>query len=313
MKISARPKITVIGGGNVGATTAMRLAEARLGDVVLVDIVEGMPQGKCLDLFQSAPVVGHDCRLVGSNGYDETAGSDIVVMTAGLARKPGMSRDDLLKANAEIVRAAMKGVVPGSPGAIIIMVTNPLDAMAQLAMVESKFPRERVLGMAGVLDSARFSAFIAQELNVSVTNIQAFVLGGHGDDMVPLTRYTTVAGVPVTELIKPERLAQIVDRTRKGGAEIVALLKTGSAYYAPSASAVQMCDAILNDRKQILPCSAYLQGEYGHRGVFLGVPCKLGRKGLDSIFEVELRPEEKEALGRSAKSVEDLVKVLGLM
>ena len=309
---SARPKITVVGGGHVGATTAHRLVESELGDVVLVDIVEGMPQGKALDLLEAGPVCGYDAQISGANGYDETAGSDIVVITAGLPRKPGMSRDDLLKANADIIRAAIKGIVPASPDAILIVVTNPLDAMTQLAMHESKFPRERVLGMAGVLDSARFSTFIAQELNVSVQNVQSFVLGGHGDEMVPLTRYTTVAGVPVTELIKPERLAAIVDRTRKGGAEIVSLLKTGSAYYAPSASVVEMCDAILNDRKKILPCAAFLKGEYGHEGIFLGVPCKLGRQGLESIFEIQLKDEEKAALAKSAKSVEELVKALGI-
>jgi malate dehydrogenase len=312
MRKSSRPKITVVGGGHVGATTALRLAEKELGDVVLVDILEGMPQGKALDLLQAGPVEGYDSQITGANSYEDTAGSDIVVITAGLARKPGMSRDDLLKKNAEIVGGVVDAIVPASPDAIIIMVTNPLDVMSQLAFKRSKFPRERVLGMAGVLDSARFCAFIAQELDVSVSNISAFVLGGHGDTMVPLVRYTTVAGVPVTELLPQERLNAIVDRTRNGGAEIVKLLKEGSAYYAPSAAAVEMVDAILNDRKKILPCAAYLQGEYGHRGIFLGVPCKLGRNGLEQIFEIELRPDEKDQLGRSAKSVEELVDVLGI-
>jgi malate dehydrogenase len=312
MRKSARPKITVVGAGHVGATTALRLAEKRLGDVVLVDVLEGMPQGKSLDLLQAGPVEGYDTQIVGSNSYDGTEGSDIVVITAGLARKPGMSRDDLLKKNAEIVGGVVDAIVPGSPDAIIVMVTNPLDAMAQLAFVRSKFPRERVLGMAGVLDSARFSTFIAQELDCSVENVHSFVLGGHGDTMVPLVRYTTVAGVPVTELLPAERLNAIVDRTRNGGAEIVKLLKEGSAYYAPSASTVEMVDSILNDRKKILPCAAYLQGEYGHRGIFLGVPCKLGRGGMESIFEIELRPEEKDQLAKSAKSVEELIDVLGL-
>ncbi len=312
MIASTRPKITVVGAGHVGATTAMRLLEQRVGDVVLVDIVEGMPQGKALDLLESGPVQGYDCQIAGTNTYDETAGSDIVIMTAGLARKPGMSRDDLLKKNADIVSGVIEGIAPKSPNAIIIMVTNPLDAMAHLAMVKSGFPRERVIGMAGVLDSARFRTFLAQELKVSVENVHAFVLGGHGDTMVPLPRYSTVSGVPVTELIAPERLAQIVQRTRDGGAEIVKLLKEGSAYYAPSASSVEMADAILNDRKKILPCAAYLQGEYGHQGIFLGVPCKLGRKGIESIFEIELKADEKDALGKSVKAVEELVQVIGL-
>jgi malate dehydrogenase len=309
---STRPRITVVGAGNVGATCAQRLVEWGLGDVVLVDVVDGMPQGKALDLQQSGPVYGYDTQVVGSNGYDETAGSDIVVITAGLARKPGMSRDDLLMKNAEIVGGIVDAIVPRSPNAILVMVTNPLDAMAQLAWKRSKFPRERVLGMAGVLDSARFRAFLAQELQVSVENIHAFVLGGHGDTMVPLPRYSTVAGVPVTELIPADRLQAIVDRTRNGGAEIVALLKTGSAYYAPSAAVVEMVDSILNDRKKILPCAAYLRGEYGWEGIFLGVPCKLGRKGLEQVFEVQLTDEEKKLLAHSAKSVEELVDKLSL-
>lgn len=309
---SSRPKITVVGAGHVGATTALRLVEKGLGDVVLVDIVDGLPQGKALDLLEAGPVEHYDTQIVGTNGYDETAGSSIVVITAGLARKPGMSRDDLLKKNADIVGGVVDGIAPKSPNAIVIMVTNPLDAMTHLAMARSKFPRERVFGMAGVLDSARFRTFIAQELHVSVENIHAFVLGGHGDTMVPLPRYSTVAGVPITELIAPERLAAIVQRTRDGGAEIVKLLKEGSAYYAPSASTVEMVDSILNDRKKILPCAAYLQGEYGHRGIVLGVPCKLGRKGIEQIFEIELKPDEKDALGKSAKAVEELVDILKL-
>ena len=312
MRKSTRPKITVVGGGNVGATCAQRLAERGLGDVVLVDVVEGMPQGKALDLLQSGPIYGYDTQVTGSNGYEETAGSDVVVITAGLARKPGMSRDDLLNKNAEIVGGIVDAIAPRSPDAIIVMVTNPLDAMSHLALVRSRFPRERVIGMAGVLDSARFRAFIADELDVSVENIHASVLGGHGDTMVPLVRYTTVAGVPLPELIPAQRLEELVTRTRNGGAEIVALLKTGSAYYAPSAAVVEMVDAILNDRKKILPCAAYLEGEYGYEGIFLGVPCKLGRRGIEQVMQLELTADEKAALSKSAKAVEELVDVLEL-
>ena len=301
----ARNKVTVIGAGNVGATTAQRIAEAGLADVVLVDIVEGLPQGKGLDLAEAAPVVGHDARITGTNDYADTAGSDIIVVTSGLARQPGMSRDDLLAKNAGIVKAVVAASAPLSPNAVIIVVTNPLDAMCHVAMQASGFPRERVLGMAGVLDTARYRAFIAEALDVSVRDIQAMVLGGHGDTMVPLISYTTVSGIPVTQLMDRSTLDAIVDRTRNGGAEIVKHLKTGSAYYAPSAGAVQMAEAIVNDQRRILPCAAWLEGEYGMKGLFLGVPCKLGRKGLEKIIEVELSSAERVALGKSADAVRE--------
>jgi len=302
-----RSKVTVVGAGNVGATTAQRIAEAGLGDVVLVDIVEGLPQGKALDLAEAAPVVGHDVAIVGSNAYDETSGSDIVVVTSGLARQPGMSRDDLLMKNAGIVRAVVGEAASRSPHAVLIVVTNPLDAMCHVAMDVSGFPRERVIGMAGILDSARFRTFIAWELGVSVEETHAFVLGGHGDTMVPLPRYSTVAGIPITELMTPERIEALVQRTRNGGAEVVALLKSGSAYYAPAAAVTEMVDAILNDRKRVLPCAAYLRGEYGVDGLFVGVPCVLGEGGLQRVLEIGLTDEEQVAFRRSADAVRELV------
>jgi malate dehydrogenase len=302
-----RRKVSVIGAGNVGATTAQRIAEGGLADVVLVDIVEGLPQGKSLDLAEAAPVLGHDQHVVGSNGYEETAGSDIVVVTSGLARQPGMSRDDLLMKNAGIVRAVVKEAASRSPEAVLIVVTNPLDAMCHVAMEASGFPRERVLGMAGVLDSARFRTFIAWELGVSVADTNAFVLGGHGDTMVPLPRYSTVAGIPITELMAPERIEALVQRTRDGGAEVVALLKSGSAYYAPAAAVAEMVDAILNDRRRVLPCAAYLIGEYGVDGLFVGVPCVLGEGGLQRVIEIDLSDEEQAAFNRSAAAVQELV------
>ncbi len=302
-----RALVTVIGAGNVGATAAQRIAEAGLADVVLVDIVEGLPQGKALDLAEAAPVVGHDMRITGTNDYAETAGSDIIVVTSGLARQPGMTRDDLLAKNAGIVRSVVQQAVAHSPDAIIIVVTNPLDAMCHVALDASGFPPERVLGMAGVLDSARFRTFIAQELGVSVTSTHAFVLGGHGDTMVPLPRYSTAGGVPITELLPPERIEALVDRTRNGGAEVVALLKTGSAFYAPAASVTQMVDAILGDRGTILPCAAYLRGQYGVEGLFVGVPVKLGGGGITEIVEIELTEGERVAFERSAAAVRELV------
>jgi malate dehydrogenase len=303
--------ITVVGAGNVGATTAQRVAEKELSRrVVLVDIVEGVPQGKGLDQWQTAPIEGFDSRVIGTNGYDETAGSEIVIITAGIARKPGMSRDDLMNTNAGIVKTVSEQVAKTSPNAIVIVVSNPLDVMCYVAKKVTGFPRERVLGMAGVLDTARYRAFLADALDVSVRDIQAMVLGGHGDTMVPLVNYTTVSGIPVTQLMKREQLDQIVARTRTGGAEIVSLLKTGSAYYAPSAAAVQMAEAIVNDQKRILPCSAWLEGEYGHKGLFLGVPCKIGRKGLEAVIEVELSTDERAALAKSAEAVLDPMKTL---
>jgi len=302
--------VSVIGAGHVGATTAQRIAEKELGDVVLVDIVEGMPQGKALDLLESGPIEGYDSRLTGSNDYAATANSDVVVITAGLARKPGMSRDDLLLKNANIVKDVTQNVVRESPEAIIIVVSNPLDAMCHIAKAVSGFPRERVLGMAGVLDSARFRTFIAMELEVSVENTHAFVLGGHGDTMVPLARYSTVAGIPITELLSQERVDALIQRTRDGGAEIVKLLKEGSAYYAPSAAATEMVEAILKDKKKILPCAAYLEGEYGVDDLYLGVPVKLGRNGIESIIEINLLDDEKQALEGSAGAVKELVTVL---
>jgi malate dehydrogenase len=309
----SHPLVTVIGAGNVGATTAQRIAEAGLADVVLVDIVEGLPQGKALDLAEAAPVVGHDMKIRGTNDYADTAGSDVIVVTSGLARQPGMSRDDLMAKNAGIVRSVVKSAVAHSPDAILIVVTNPLDAMCHVALEASGFPPERVIGMAGILDSARFRAFIAEELNVSVAETHAFVLGGHGDTMVPLPRYSSVAGVPLPELLSAERLDALVDRTRNGGAEVVALLKTGSAYYAPAAATWQMVDAILRDRKRILPCAAYLQGQYGVNGLYVGVPVKLGRGGIEQIIEIELRPDEQAAFQASAQSVQGLVDTMAAM
>jgi malate dehydrogenase len=306
----ARHKVTVIGAGNVGATTAQRIAEAGLADVVLVDIVEGLPQGKGLDLAQAAPVVGHDAHIVGTNDYADTAGSDIVVVTSGLARQPGMSRDDLLAKNAGIVRAVVEQAAKHSPNAILIVVTNPLDAMCHVALQASGFPRERVLGMAGVLDSARFRTFIARELGVSVEDTHAFVLGGHGDTMVPLSRYSTVVGVPITELLPPDRVKALEERTANGGAEVVALLKTGSAFYAPAASAFEMVESILLDRKRVLPCAVLLEGEFKTNGLFVGVPVVLGAGGLERIFEIELTADEQAAFDKSAAAVKELVEKL---
>jgi malate dehydrogenase len=307
-----RPKVTVVGAGNVGASVAQYIVERELADVVLTDVVEGLPQGKSLDLSQAGPVHGYDCRLIGANDYAQTAGSDILVMTAGLARKPGMSRDDLLFKNAEIVGGVVQDLVRRSPEAILIVVTNPLDAMVQLAFRKSGFPKERVIGMAGILDSARFRTFIARELDVSVENVTAFVLGGHGDTMVPLPRYSTVAGIPITDLLPKDRIEALVTRTANGGAEIVNLLKTGSAFYAPGASVVEMVEAILKDKKKILPCAAYLEGEYGIRGLYVGVPVKLGRRGIEQIVQITLTPDENAALQRSAAAVKELTDKLGI-
>jgi malate dehydrogenase len=307
----ARKKITVVGAGNVGATAAQRIVDKELGDVVLVDIIEGMPQGKALDLAEAAPVEGYDARIVGSNGYKETADSDIVVITSGLARKPGMSRDDLLKTNAGIVGSVTEEIMRYSKNPIIIVVSNPLDAMCHVALKRSGLPKERVIGMAGVLDSARMRCFIAEALGVSVENVTAFVLGGHGDTMVPLPRYSTVAGIPLPDLLPKDKIDQIVQRTAKGGAEIVSLLKTGSAYYAPSAAAVEMAEAIIKDKKKILPCAAYLEGEYGINGLFVGVPVKLGERGIEDIIQINLTTDERAALHRSAAAVQELVDVLG--
>ena len=295
-----RNKISIIGAGHVGATVAHWAAAKELGDIVLVDVVEGLPQGKALDLLEAGPIEGFDLRIVGANGYDETEGSDIVVITAGTPRKPGMSREDLVGVNQRIVTEVVEGAAPRSPEAVLIVVTNPLDTMAYLAYKVSGFPRERVIGQAGVLDTARFRAFIAMALNVSVENVHATVLGGHGDEMVPLPRYSTVAGVPITELMAPEQIERLVERTRRGGGEIVSLLKTGSAYYAPGAAVAQMIEAILKDKKLILPCSVYLEGEYGLCDIFFGVPVKLGAGGAEEIIEIELTGEERAALERSA-------------
>lgn len=305
-----RKKITVVGAGNVGATLVQRLAERDYADIVMLDIVEGMPQGKALDLRESGPVVGYDTYITGTNDYADTANSDICVITSGLPRKPGMSRDDLIATNMKIVREVTEKLVAVSPNTILIVVSNPLDAMAHVAMKVSGFPRERVIGMAGVLDTARFRSFIAEELEVSVRDVGAYVLGGHGDTMVPLVRYTTVGGIPVEKLIDRSRLEQIVQRARDGGAEVVALLKTGSAFYAPSAAVAEMCDSIILDQKRILPCAASLTGEYGYQGIFVGVPCKLGAAGLEKVLEIELTPEEKTALDRSAEAVRELIGVV---
>jgi malate dehydrogenase len=307
-----RKKISIVGSGNVGATAAHWIASKELADVVLIDIIEGVPQGKGLDLLEAMPIEKCDSHVVGTNDYADTANSDIVVVTAGIPRKPGMSRDDLLNTNFKIMADVVGKVVKHSPNCILIVVSNPLDAMAQAAYKQSGFPRARVIGMAGVLDSARFRAFIAEELRVSVENVTAFVLGGHGDTMVPLPRYSTVAGIPIPELITPDRLAQLVQRTRDGGAEIVKYLKTGSAYYAPSSAVAEMAEAILKDKKKILPCAAYLQGEYGIQGLFVGVPVKLGAKGIEQIIEIKLTPEEQAALNKSADAVKELVGVIGV-
>ena len=303
-------KVTVVGGGNVGATTAQRIFEKGYSDVVLIDIVEDMPQGKSLDMLESGPVLGTDANVIGSNSYDESENSDVVVITAGIARKPGMSRDDLLLTNMKIVGSVTEEISKRSPNAILLVVSNPLDAMVQHAYKVSGFPKHRVIGMAGILDTARFRTFLSQELNVSVTNISAYVLGGHGDTMVPLIGSTTIGGVPVSKLINSKRLDEIVQRTRDGGAEIVGLLKTGSAYYAPSAATAQMVESILLDRKEILPCAAYLEGEYGINGLYAGVPIKLGSNGVEEIIEVELTQEESKALKNSAESVKELIEIM---
>jgi len=307
-----RNKVSVVGSGNVGATAAHWIASKELADVVLIDILEGIPQGKGLDLLQAMPIEKRDSHITGTNNYKDTANSDIVVITAGIPRKPGMSRDDLLNTNYNIMKSVVSEIVKYSPNCILIIVSNPLDAMAQTAYKLSGFPRNRVIGMAGVLDSARFRTFIADELEVSVENVTAFVLGGHGDTMVPLPRYSTVAGIPITELIEPARLAAIVQRTRDGGAEIVKYLKTGSAFYAPSAAATEMVEAILKDKKKILPCAAYLDGEYGIKGLYVGVPVKLGSKGIEQIIQIKLTAEEQAALNKSADAVKELVGVIGV-
>jgi malate dehydrogenase len=307
-----RPKVTIVGAGNVGASTAQRLLEGGSCDVVLVDIVEGLPQGKALDLQEAAPIQGYDARVVGTNEYGPTEGSAICVITSGIARKPGMSRDDLVLTNGRIVREVTQLLVRHSPDCILLVVSNPLDAMSQLAHNVSGFPKQRVVGQAGVLDTARYRTFLAQELGVSFQDVRAYVLGGHGDTMVPLTRLTTVGGIPVSQLLAPERLAAIEQRTRDGGAEVVELLKTGSAYYAPSAAVALMVDAMLRDRKAILPCSTLLEGEFGIRGVYVGVPVKLGAGGVEAVMTLELEPAEQAALERSAQSVRELVGVLGL-
>jgi malate dehydrogenase len=305
-------KVTVVGSGNVGATAARSIADKELADVVILDILEGVPQGKGLDMLEACPVEGSDARVLGTNDYADTAGSDIVVITAGLARKPGMSRDDLLAKNHAIMKGVTEQVIKYSPDCVIMPVTNPLDAMAQVVYRVSGFPRERIIGMAGVLDSARMRAFIAQALNVSVENTHAFVLGGHGDTMVPLPRYSTVAGIPITELLDAEQIEAIVHRTAHGGAEIVKLLGTGSAYYAPGSAVVEMVEAVLKDKKKILPCSVFLQGEYGIQNLFVGVPCKLGGNGLEEIIEITLTPDEDVALKKSAEAVRELVEIINV-
>ncbi len=301
-----RSKITVVGAGNVGATCAQRLAERGYADVVLVDIIEGMPQGKALDMLQSGPIIGFDSKLTGTNGYEDSAGSDIAVITSGVPRKPGMSRDDLVLTNMKIVQGVTEQLVKHSPDCIIIVVANPLDAMAQLALKVSGFPRHRVMGMSGILDTGRFRTFLATELDVSVEDVAAYVLGGHGDTMIPLIRMATVGGIPISEMLPKDKIDQIVERTVKGGAEIVGLLKTGSAYYAPSAGVVQMIDSIVLDKKRILPCAVCLQGEYGIDGIFVGVPAKLGKNGVEQVIEIKLTPEEQEALKKSAAAVKEL-------
>ena len=307
-----RKKVTIVGAGNVGATAAHWIAAKELADVVLIDVAEGIPQGKALDLLQAMPIEKRDVHVTGANGYADAANSDIVVITAGIARKPGMSRDDLLQTNYKIMSDVVDKVVAVAPNTILIIVSNPLDAMAQAAFKQSKFNRERVIGMAGVLDSARFRTFIADELKVSVENVTAFVLGGHGDTMVPLPRYSTVAGIPLTELLDAPTIERLVQRTRDGGAEIVKHLKTGSAYYAPSAAAVEMVEAILKDKKKILPCAAFLQGEYGIDGYYVGVPCKLGERGLEQIVQIKLTTEETAALKKSADAVKEICGVIGV-
>ena len=305
-----RKKVTVVGSGNVGATTAQRIHGLGYADVVLTDIIEDLPQGKALDMLESGPVLGSDAQIIGSNGYEETAGSDLVIVTAGVARKPGMSRDDLLLTNMKIIGDVTKQVVRYSPDCILLVVTNPLDAMVQHAYEVSGFPKHRVFGMAGILDTARFRTFIARELDVSVEDVQAYVLGSHGDDMVPLVRYTTAGGIPITELLPEETVDRLVKRARQGGGEIVQLLKAGSAYYAPSAAITQMAEAVLLDKKRILPCCVYLDGEYGINGLYVGVPVKLGARGIEQIIEISLTEDERAALNRSAASVRELVDLM---
>jgi malate dehydrogenase len=307
-----RNKISVIGAGNVGATVANKVAEMEIGDVVMVDIIDGLPQGKGLDMLESAPIEGFDSNIVGSKGYEETRNSDVVVITSGVARKPGMSREDLLETNKKIIESVVGQVVANSPKAILIMVANPLDTMTYLALKRSGFPRNRVMGMAGILDTARFKAFISMELDVSIEDIQTIILGGHGDEMVPLPRYTTVSGIPLLQLLSQEAVDRLVERTRKGGGEIVSLLKTGSAYYAPGAAAAQMVEAILKDKKRVLPCCAYLEGEYGLSDICFGVPVTLGANGVEKIIEVELTAEEKELVSTSAESVRKSTEILKL-
>ena len=305
-----KKKVTIVGSGNVGATTAHWIVDKELADVVLIDIVDGVPQGKALDLLQSGPIEGFDCEVVGTNNYEDTSDSDIIIITAGLPRKPGMSRDDLLIKNYEIVKSVTEQIVQYSPQSILIIVSNPLDAMVQTAYRVSGFPKNRVIGMAGILDSARFRTFISKELDVSVENIHAFVLGGHGDTMVPLPRYSTVSGIPITDLLSSEKIDALVKRTANGGAEIVGLLKTGSAFYAPSAAVTEMVEAIFKDKKKILPCAAFLEGEYGINGLFVGVPVKLGKNGIEEIIQIALQPEEEEALKNSAAAVKELVEII---